>query len=128
MGAGITFPHAPNGGGAEATKPAMVIVPRGGNLVAEVKLLNKDAGFVRVGEPVTIKLEAFPFTRHGTIAGPVESISSDAVPDDKPGLIYVIRIALDHALLSASGIAQVSAPGTSATADAMIGRHSISAI
>jgi len=67
------------GGVVEAAKPIMVVVPSTGSIVAEVKVLNKDIGFVRAGQPAAIKLEAFPFTRYGTVPGRIESVSSDAV-------------------------------------------------
>ena len=83
------------GGIVEAAKPIMVVVPKGGSLVAEIKILNKDVGFVREGQSVAIKLEAFPFTRYGTIPGHVESVGSDAMEDDKLGLVYPARIRID---------------------------------
>jgi multidrug efflux pump subunit AcrA (membrane-fusion protein) len=57
------------GGVVEPTKPIMVIVPKGGTLIGEVKILNKDVGFVKEGQRVAVKLEAFPFTRYGTVPG-----------------------------------------------------------
>ncbi|MCW2393508.1 HlyD family type I secretion periplasmic adaptor subunit [Sphingobium sp. B11D3A] len=113
------------GGVVEATKPIMVIVPNGGSLVAEVKLLNKDAGFVRAGQPVEVKLEAFPFTRYGTVSGRVESVGSDAVPDDRLGLVYTARITLDRATIAGNGISAPLTPGLAATADIRTGRRSI---
>lgn len=85
------------GGVVEATKPIMTVVPSGGVLVAEVKILNRDIGFIRAGQEVAIKLEAFPFTRYGTLMGSVESIGSDAVEDEKLGLVYPARITLTSA-------------------------------
>lgn len=46
------------GGIVEAAKSIMVIVPANEHLVAEVSLLNKDVGFVRVGQEVAVKLKA----------------------------------------------------------------------
>jgi len=113
------------GGVVEAAKPIMVIVPKGGTLVVEVKLLNKDMGFVRQGQPVALKLEAFPFTRFGTVRGHVESISSDAVEDEKLGLVYSVRITVDRAFID-RGDSKVSlSPGMSATADIRTGQRSI---
>ncbi|PZO71885.1 MAG: HlyD family type I secretion periplasmic adaptor subunit [Sphingomonas taxi] len=113
------------GGVVEAAKPIMVIVPAGGRLVAIVKVLNRDAGFVRVGQPVAVKLEAFPFTRYGTLPGRVETISSDALEDEKLGLVYDARIALSGAIRSGDGRAEVLTSGMGATADIRTGRRSI---
>jgi len=112
------------GGVVEAAKPIMVVVPKGGSLVAEVKILNKDVGFVKDGQPVALKLEAFPFTRHGTIPGQVESIGSDAVEDEKLGLVYPARISIDHSEKSKASDIRLSA-GLATTADIRTGYRSI---
>lgn len=113
------------GGVVEPAKPLMVIVPRGGNLVAEVKLRNKDAGFVRVGQSVAVKLEAFPFTRFGNIPGHVETISSDAIEDERMGLVFAARIRLDRAQIDRGDRVVPLTPGMSVTADIRTGSRSI---
>jgi len=112
------------GGVVEPAKPIMVIVPKGGSLVAEVKILNKDVGFVKEGQPVAVKLEAFPFTRYGTVPGRVESLSSDAIEDEKLGLFYPARISLDPSRQRKANGIKISA-GMAATADIRTGRRSI---
>lgn len=113
------------GGVVEAAKPVMVIVPDGGALVADVKILNRDVGFVRVGQPVAVKLEAFPFTRYGALAGRIENLGSDAVEDEKLGLVYPARISLD--LPRSPGRNDKIKPnvGMQVTADIRTGRRSI---
>lgn len=113
------------GGVVEAAKPIMAIVPAGGPLVAEVKILNKDIGFVRVGQPVAVKLAAFPFTRYGTVPGRVDSLSSDAMQDEKLGLVYVGRIAIGRSMVQRGGDAVPLTPGMEVTADIRTGRRTI---
>ena len=112
------------GGVVEAAKPIMVVVPKGGSLVAEVKILNKDVGFVKDGQPVAVKLEAFPFTRYGTISGYVESIGSDAIDDEKLGLVYPGRIHVGSIARNKTDGIRLSA-GLAATADIRTGQRSI---
>lgn len=112
------------GGVVESAKPIMAIVPSGGQLVAEVKLLNSDIGFVQQGQEVAIKLDAFPFTRHGTIKGKVLSISSDAVIDEKLGPVYVTRVALSKMKVDRGDREVPILPGMVATADIKTGRRS----
>lgn len=112
------------GGVVEPAKPIMVVVPKGGSLVAEVKILNKDMGFVKDGQFVAIKLEAFPFTRYGTVPGYVESIGSDAVEDEKLGLVYPARIRLDPIARGRATEMRLNA-GLATTADIRTGRRSI---
>ena len=45
-------------------------------------------GFVKNGQVVEIKVETFPFTLYGTIPGKVLSVSDDAAPIEKVGLVY----------------------------------------
>ncbi len=60
---------------------AMRVVPEQEGLEIEVYLQNKDVGFVQVGQEATIKIEAFPFTRYGTLDATVVRIASDAIPE-----------------------------------------------
>ena len=85
------------GGVVEPAQALMVIVPDGSQLVISAKIPNKDVGFVRVGQSVRVKIDAFPFTDYGTVNGVLESISSDAIEDEKLGPVYEARVRLDQA-------------------------------
>lgn len=58
----------------------MQLVPIDGGLELEAYILNTDAGFVRVGQEAIIRVDAFPFTRYGTLTGRVTRIARDAIP------------------------------------------------
>ena len=45
----------------------LTVVPLDGPIEVEAMITNKDIGFVEAGQPAVIKVEAFPFTRYGTI-------------------------------------------------------------
>ncbi len=62
-------------------QPLMIIVPSEGRIEVEALVLNRDIGFIEIGQDAVVKLEAFPFTKYGTIAGKVVRISRDAVDD-----------------------------------------------
>jgi len=57
----------------------MEIVPDNAPLEIQAYALNADIGFIKVGQPVTIKIDTFPYTRYGTIAGHVTQVAADAV-------------------------------------------------
>lgn len=57
----------------------MVIVPKEGAIEIEAMVENQDIGFVEEGQPAVVKVEAFPFTRFGTLNGTVQRVSRDAV-------------------------------------------------
>ncbi|CDG22046.1 RTX toxin ABC transporter protein RtxD [Xenorhabdus poinarii G6] len=72
----------------------MVIVPDEQVQLAEVQILNKDVGFVYPGQHVTVKVDAFPYTRYGTIEGELLSISRDSTNDERLGLVFPAQISL----------------------------------
>ena len=113
------------GGVVEAAKPLMTVVPARGSLEVEARILNKDVGFVRVGQEAAVKLEAFPFTRYGTVPGRVRSISRDAVQDKDLGLVYMATIALERASVDADGRRYALTPGLAATVDVRTGTRAI---
>ncbi len=113
------------GGVVEVGKPLMLIVPARGQLVATVKIFNKDIGFVRAGQDVGVKLAAFPFTRHGVVEGRIESISTDAVEDEKLGLVYTARITMDRQWHTRDGRFVQLVPGMEVTADIRTGLRSV---
>jgi len=112
------------GGVVEAIRPLMVVVPYGA-LTVEAKVLNRNAGFVHRGQDVAIKLEAFPFTRYGTVPGRIESISTDAVDDKKLGPVYLARVALLRSTIDRGDRVVSIGPGMTVTADIRTGRRSL---
>jgi hemolysin D len=59
----------------------MTIVPTDAPIEIEVLVQNQDIGFVEPGQPAVVKIEAFPFTRYGTIDGTVAKVSRDSVDE-----------------------------------------------
>ncbi|MBS0241380.1 MAG: HlyD family type I secretion periplasmic adaptor subunit [Proteobacteria bacterium] len=57
------------------------VVPTDAPLEVEALISNKDIGFVTAGQRAAIKVDAFPFTRYGTIEADVLKVSTDAVED-----------------------------------------------
>ena len=56
----------------------MTLVPNNEALQAEVWLKNQDAGFVRQGQEVKVKLSSYPFQKYGMVDGTVLQVSADA--------------------------------------------------
>ena len=57
----------------------LTLVPKNELLKAEVRVSNEDIGFVRAGQPVKVKLAAFPFQKYGMVDGVVEHVGADAL-------------------------------------------------
>lgn len=68
---------APGGVGAVMAEGEAVItlVPRDADLVAEIHLPTAEVGLVAPGDPVVLKLDAFPWRRSGVAQGRLQSLS-----------------------------------------------------
>ncbi|WP_082731711.1 MULTISPECIES: HlyD family type I secretion periplasmic adaptor subunit [unclassified Sphingomonas] len=111
------------GGVVQSAETLLVVVPDDSQLLVEAKILNREAGFVREGQPVRLKIEAYPFTDYGTVPGLLESISRDAVEDEKLGLVYSARVRLDVDKARRNGLNL--SPGMAITAEVMTGKRRI---
>lgn len=105
--------------------PLLVVVPGEGELIVEAMILNKDIGFVEEGDIVEVKLEAFPFTKYGVVDGVLEGISSDAIQDEKLGLVYQGRVKLARQTITISGRDVNLSPGMNATLEIKTGTRRI---
>jgi hemolysin D len=87
------------GGVVTPAQQLMVIASHEGNVEIEAWVENKDIGFVNEAQEAEVKVEAFPFTRYGTIPGRVVSLSKDAVPLEKQGFFYSARVSMDRSTI-----------------------------
>ncbi|WP_425459718.1 HlyD family type I secretion periplasmic adaptor subunit [Hankyongella ginsenosidimutans] len=71
------------------------VVPQEGRMVADVRISPRDIGHVKVGLPVTIKVQTYDYARYGGIKGRVEYLSAASFVDDRGQPYFSGRIALD---------------------------------
>lgn len=93
------------------------ILPNGENLTLQVKVLNRDIGFIQPGMRAKVKLATFPFQEFGTIEGTVTQISPNATVDRDLGLIYTARVQLKRTAVTVRGKPVQLVPGMAATAE-----------
>lgn len=82
------------GGVVTVAQPLLTVVPENTPLEIEAQVVNRDVGHLRVGQRVINKVETYDFTRYGYIEGEVLWVGTDAVQDQKLGLVYPVRIKL----------------------------------
>jgi hemolysin D len=82
------------GGVVTAAQPLLTLVPENTPLEIEAQVVNRDVGHLHVGQRVINKVETYDFTRYGYIEGEVLWVGTDAVQDQKLGLVYPVRIKL----------------------------------
>ena len=111
------------GGVVTAAEPVMSIVPSNPTLVAEAWIQNKDIGFVHEGQSVSVKIDAFPFTRYGLIEGEITRLSQDAVHNEQLGWSYAAYISLQRSDIRVAGKPVPLSPGMTLTAEVKIGKR-----
>ncbi|MCH7562176.1 MAG: HlyD family type I secretion periplasmic adaptor subunit [Gemmatimonadetes bacterium] len=133
-----------------AGQPLMVVVPTDGPIEVEAQVQNKDIGFVLPDQEAVVKIDAFPFTRYGSIEGRVVRVSRDAVDDREAGggsdalsvargqglnpvtgmpktqnLIFPVTVALSRTVIKADGKDVALTPGMTATVEIRTGRRRV---
>jgi HlyD family secretion protein len=96
-------------------QPGMVLltlVPRDEPLVAEVQVRNDDVGFVRAGQPVKLKIAAYPFQKHGLLEGRVRTVAADAqtgdpIPHQATAQGYKAVVVLESQALLSEGMTRL---------------------
>lgn len=93
--------------------------------VIKAKVLNKDIGFIRVGMPVSIKIDTYDFQKYGILHGSVKSISQNSIEDEQLGPVYEIYITLKEDTFLIDGKEQKIATGMTLNAEVEIGKRRI---
>jgi membrane fusion protein len=119
------------GQAVDDSKPLASIVPASGKLHAELYAPSRAVGFVRVGDPVLIRYQSFPYQKFGQQRGTVQSVARTALPtseltavgawsygrSDEP--LYRITVELKSQTVPAYGQAQSLQSGMLLEADVM---------
>ncbi|MEC5163424.1 MULTISPECIES: HlyD family type I secretion periplasmic adaptor subunit [unclassified Janthinobacterium] len=107
------------------------LVPLGADLEAEVQIDSLDIGYIKPGDAVHLKLDAFPFQKHGALDATVRTISEDAFRRDaaNPGqgtdAYYQSRISFGQARLRKMAPQARLLPGMTLTAEIVVGKRSV---
>ena len=112
-------------GPVQAGEELLSILPDGEELLLEVKVLNRDIGFIREGMKAKVKMATFPFQEFGTIDGEVVKVSPNAIVDKELGLVFPTRIRLNQHSIQVRGQNVVFTPGMSATGEIVTRKKSV---
>ncbi len=113
----------------------MSLVPHDEPLRAEVMVRNEDAGFIHLGQPVKVKLAAYPFQKYGMISGVIDHIGpdvADPATGSREGLDpaqtfarYPVWVKLSAQRLMVNDKPLLLTPGMQVVADIHQGRRSV---
>jgi HlyD family secretion protein len=106
------------------------IVPLNSELEAEVHIEAEDIGYIKIGDLTHVKLDAFPFQKHGMLIGKIRTISQDAFKkensmDKKEDGYYLCRIHLDTIKLNGLPVHAKLMPGMTISAEITVGKRSV---
>lgn len=113
------------GGVVTPAQQLLIVVPQDHPVEVEAQVENKDVGFVKEGQPVEIKVETFQFTLYGTIPGRVLTVSDDAAPIEKVGLVYPTRVSMDRSTIRVEGKQVNLSPGMAVTVEIKTGQRRV---
>ena len=70
------------GGVLKPSEELMQIVPLDGQLLVEARVRPADIAFVKIGQPASVKIDAYDYTIYGWLDGTVSYISPDTLTED----------------------------------------------
>ena len=108
------------------------VLPQGSGLQAQLLVPTRAIGFVRPGNEVVLRYDAFPFQRFGQYRGTVEAVSRTVwSPGEKVGsmsareAVYRIDVKLDKQTVSANGQDFALRPGMLVNADLLLEKRTV---
>ncbi|QBE64013.1 HlyD family type I secretion periplasmic adaptor subunit [Pseudoduganella lutea] len=107
------------------------LVPLGAELEAEVEIDSADIGYIKANAPVHLKLDAFPFQKHGALDGKLRTVSSDSfkreqvTPGQGTDAYYLARVDYGNAGLRRMEAGTRLLPGMTVTAEIVTGERTI---
>jgi len=109
--------------------PLVNLMPLRSRLEAEIKISARDVGFLRVGDPCTLKIDAYNFVEHGTAEGKVRWIGDGAFTTDDNGqpadAYYKARCSIDQTHFKGVPANFRLIPGMTLEGDVNVGSRSV---
>jgi HlyD family secretion protein len=127
----LEIAHLSPGSVAKGAEPLFTLVPLGDALEAEVQIESTDVGYVKRGDTVRVKLDAYPFQLHGTLEGQLGTISEDAFRRDNSAAgggsaaYYLGRVKLTSTKLDRLPAKARLLPGMTVVAEIAVGKRTV---
>lgn len=112
-------------GPVQASEELLSILPKDENVVLEVKILNRDIGFIHEHMKAKVKLATFPYQEFGIVEGEVIKVSPNAIVEKDVGLVFPTRIQINKRAIEVRGQTVDFTPGMAATAEIVTRKKSV---
>ena len=112
-------------------EPLMTLLPTHVPLIADVRIASADVGLLHEGDPVILKIDAFPFQRHGSLRGHLRAISRQLIASESMNGSEAMRPGADsshHAQITVDDDPTATfkfIPGMTLTAEFNVGTRSV---
>ncbi len=73
------------------TQELAIIIPKSNQDEFTCYVQNIDISEIEVGDSVSIKLDAYPYSKYGTVNGKIKYISPGAFVDETLGSVYLVK-------------------------------------
>ncbi|UPR32833.1 HlyD family type I secretion periplasmic adaptor subunit [Vibrio crassostreae] len=120
-----SLPSTQNGGVIQPGGTVVEIVPVGGKADFKARLSPRDIGFVSVGQPTRIKIDAFDYSRFGALKGAVESISPTTSQSERGEIYYEVVVSVDTPYFRDNPESFSILPGMTGEVDITTGEKSV---
>lgn len=103
------------------------VVPIKDSLIIEAMVLPQDIGFIREGDPATIKVSAYDYSIYGGLSGTVVRISPDTVqdPKDPQRSYFKVHIHTEKNTIEHHGKIYTIIPGQTVQADIITAKRTV---
>jgi adhesin transport system membrane fusion protein len=112
-------------GVAQRAEPIMELLPTDDTLEVDARFAPQYRGYLEVGMPALVKVDAYDFTIHGSLPAEVTRISADTIEDSRGQAWFEIRLRTHTNKLHYKGEDFTIKPGMTVTVDVISGQQSI---
>lgn len=113
------------GGVVQPGEPVLELTPANVPVQVQAEIPPKDIAFMELGQPVSIKLTAYDFSRFGGLEGEIVFVGSDALERQDGSKYFEIRAETDEQWLESDGERYPISPGMGANMDIMISKRTV---
>lgn len=103
----------------------MQIVPDNAPLEAEIRIAPRDVGFVKVGQPVNMRVTTYDYSRFGFASGKLKRVSASSITGDDNKPYFRAWVLLDHPYVGSVPGRYVLQPGMGLEAEITTGEKSL---
>ena len=136
----LTIAKASVGSVLQSGEQFITLMPADAPLEVEANIAGADAGYVRVGDPVAVKFDTFPFAQYGMAHGTLRILTANSftaqdqvanqssqvpISTNNTEPYFRVRIAIDRVDLHGVSADFELTPGMPVTADVKVGKRTI---